>query len=138
MRIIQPDTDEARSSRYEILDEEGYNTKQVYLNIPEHRAYSIIRLGKDIGLTPSEVLKEMKENNIKGSHMRNGAKAYALEQKGYTIHGNSDSFMTKFKKKIKKKKTFNGATINELPWQKIRLTPKIPITSSADFTSVLD
>ena len=96
------------SHNYNDFDTKIYKVKKVHLNIREHRAYSIFKLGKDIGLAPERIFTELKENNIKGAHMRNGIKAYELEKKGFIIMGDSDKFMANYKKQniIKQKRKY--------------------------------
>ena len=74
------------------LSTQDIEIKEVYLTKGEHRAYSITRLGKEMGLEPSETLNEMKENGLTGDEMRAGTRAYELEKQGYKIFGDSSGF----------------------------------------------
>ena len=84
--------------------------KEAHLNEGEHRAYKIISLGNDVGLSPNSIMDEMRENGLTGEEMRAGAKAYKLEQQGFAIVGNSSNF--KRKPRIKKIQGLQGIKIN--------------------------
>jgi len=53
---------------------------EIYLTDKEYRAYEIIRLGKDLGLPPLNIMKELKEEGLSGSEIRSGQKAYKMQK----------------------------------------------------------
>ncbi len=89
--------------------------RKVKLNIREHRAYSIYKLGKEMGFSPNDILARLKKNELSGKHIRIGIKAYQLERQGYEIIGDSAKFMSGFKKSISRELP----VVTDLPWGKI-------------------